>query len=155
MTDESVSLLLNEIAPMWTAEMEEVIGPHIGTAFPGERPAVGGALPAYRWHRIETPTGQGIGYLWLQCEQDEVQFNLVIRSELQRRGLGHMAVELAEAKIADEGGTYIFGVVDRKHPAPGAVAALLQKRGYVSTPAFSEARLAKLGSMTFEKRLFP
>ena len=153
MTDKSVRVLLTEVPPVWTAEMDEVIGPHMGTAFPGERPGVADPLPHYVWHRIEASTGQSIGYLWLQGGPDEVEVSLVIRAELQRSGFGDKAMELAEAKITEEGGTCVLGVVDQENPAAGAVAALLQKRGYASHPTFSEALLARLGSMTFVKRL--
>lgn len=153
MSEQPDRLRLVKIEPIWTAEMEEVVGPHIGTAFPGIRPAIGVRLEAERWFRIEASTEESVGFLWLKGGPAEVEISLVIRDALRRNGFGESAVLLAEDVIAAGGGSVSVGVIDSDNPAAEAVAALLEKCGYACHPPFSTALLKRLVSIEYRKSL--
>ncbi len=149
-----MTISLKKIAAVWTDAMEEVVGPHIGTAFHGlGHPAIGDELPKYDWRRIESEDGDLLGFLWLTTDT-ECEISLVVAPNRQSAGVGSAALVEAERVAASEYGATVFiGTVDAANEDAARVAHLLTKQKYRPSGgmAFSQRLLTHMGVINFVK----
>jgi len=153
MTDSDFLPQLASVPPIWSSEMDDVVGPHMGTAFPGNRPPVGSPLPPYRWYRVADSTGRVVGFLWLDGDTGAVDISIVIRADDREKGFGGQVLALAEDAIRQNGGTIGVGVVRKENLAAPGVARLLARCGYACFPEFTQELLERQGDITFQKPL--
>ena len=153
-------LSLLAIPATWTPEMDAIVGPHLGTAFPGTPPPVGGALPPYDWREIADDANGCIGFLWFNpdgttCETT-CEISIVVSPEHQMSGVGATVLEMAESEAkAAHGATTCIGIVREDNPISEKVASFLTRHGYALQAGltFSPALLSATGKLTFEKRV--
>jgi GNAT superfamily N-acetyltransferase len=118
-----------EDTPSWDADKQRLFGP-AELAATALTPPAPGAPVADEWWHVSDPSGQVVGYGWLDTEWGDAEITFLVDSARRGEGIGAFIVNHLESEAAARGVNYIYNVVPRTSPDPEWITGWLAAQGF-------------------------
>jgi GNAT superfamily N-acetyltransferase len=93
MTNVPTNVTIDEVPPIWDAEMDSIVGAAPDGSFTVVNPKFGERLPGRLWHAVDSDRAQVVGFARLTCDEDGAELSIAVAAPYRRLGIGSQLLE--------------------------------------------------------------